>query len=104
VGLIDFGHTADINIKVTHVVGTEDYQPPEVLSVFKEYNKKFQPFNADKCDSFTIGVVLFVLAFGEFPFKCKRGNTDQWYNCLMKQQYKVYYEGKMKIQAMSRNI
>jgi len=64
--LIDFGFCCDINnekkehIIHTKVLGTESYMSPEMI-----FERKYF---ADKSDIFSLGVVLFSMLFGQFPF------------------------------------
>jgi len=64
--LIDFGFCCDIknekNEHITHTkfLGTESYMAPEML-----FERKYF---ADKSDIFSLGVVLFCMIVGQFPF------------------------------------
>lgn len=62
--LIDFGFAAkfldDNNRKIVFedIVGTPSYQSPEVLN----------GFYTEKCDSFALGIILYILLAGGHPF------------------------------------
>lgn len=74
--LVDFGFSAKImaNHKNITRLGTEGYMAPEVFSG--------KPYNADKSDIFSAGVVLFVLAFGKPPFRVA-DLSDNFYNTFI---------------------
>ena len=63
--IIDFGLSQDLNIEknLDSKVGTPYYVPPEVLE--GKYSQK--------CDIWSAGVILYILLFGEPPFK---GSSD----------------------------
>jgi serine/threonine protein kinase len=48
------------------VQGTEQYLPPEVRA--KKQNSLSADYDPKKCDIFTLGVILFILAYGQMPF------------------------------------
>ncbi|USO02607.1 MAG: serine/threonine-protein kinase [Alphaproteobacteria bacterium] len=59
-GLSTNSETEDLQ-KLTRRVGTKATAAPEVLSNDAEYNYK--------CDVYSLGVILFVMMYGEFPFQ-----------------------------------
>jgi len=64
--MIDFGFSCDINdtkkehISHTKIIGTESYMAPEML-----FERKYF---ADKSDIYSLGVLLFCMLAGQFPF------------------------------------
>lgn len=79
----DFGLTSAKDKLISNVIGTQSYMAPEM------YFAKTHPCNAKSTDIFSLGVLLFILAFGAPPFhrakvsdeyfrylKNKPGNTD----------------------------
>lgn len=79
----DFGLTSLKDKLISTTIGTQSYMAPEM------YYAKIQPCNAKSTDIFSLGVLMFILAFGAPPFhrakdsdeyfrylKSKPGNTD----------------------------
>jgi len=63
--MIDFGFCSEIHNSVEHItytkaIGTESYMAPEML-----FERKYF---ADKADVFSIGILLFCMLIGHFPF------------------------------------
>ena len=81
--VIDFGAALFIspNGKITELLGTPYYIAPEVL--FGNYN--------EKCDIWSIGVILYILLSGSPPFN---GNSD---DDIMNSVKKGAYNFKSKI-------
>ncbi len=64
--LIDFAFCEKVESENTKFKGTENYVAPEVVAV----DNKLLPFyKADKADMYSLGVVLFILYFGNVPGK-----------------------------------
>ena len=65
VKIIDFGFgirtKADVNLKI--FCGTSAYMSPEIV--------RKSEYNGFKADIWSLGVVLYVLLTGKFPFKAK---------------------------------
>jgi len=62
--LADFGFSRDYNPEdglVESVCGTPHYSPPEVIKAI--------PYNPIYVDSWSLGVILYVILCGDFPFK-----------------------------------
>ena len=80
VKMIDFGFAVvqSTNQPVTNFCGTPSYMSPEII--------KREPYDGYKADMWALGIVLYRLLCGRFPFT---GNTDQeLYLCI------VYNEAK----------
>ena len=74
--LIDFGFATNKNIeKLTSFYGTQSYMAPEI--------RKGKEYNGKEIDIFSLGVVLFSLVRGLFPFS-ESSKADYWYNLLRK--------------------
>lgn len=72
--LIDFGFSNGRNVEnITSYLGTPSYMAPEIL--------KLQPYNGYKSDIFSLGVILFALVVGHFPFR-KAKMDDLHFHCL----------------------
>ena len=68
VKLIDFGHARRIgDRKIPRKTGTDEYSPPEVIKCKEKYFTK--SFRGDKVDIWCLGVLLFTLMTGYFPYK-----------------------------------
>jgi serine/threonine protein kinase len=72
--LCDYGFAALLNKPITTVLGTEGYMAPEVANEHSHYD-------GAKADIFSMGVLLYTMAFGNPPF----GSTeDRFYRLLSK--------------------
>jgi serine/threonine protein kinase len=75
--LADFGYACHLdNIESTKIVGTISYIAPELFTK--------RPYNGDKADIWSCGVVLYVLLANSYPFYDKRGDKQTIYNILTK--------------------
>lgn len=77
---VPFQCTQGLNIKA-HRIGTRGFRAPEV-GMMQEYN--------EKCDIFSIGVILFVMLTNEMPFRrttCKIRNSNEY---VLDPLYKVF--------------
>ena len=83
--IADFGYATYIkdNIKLKNIVGTLEYQAPEILL------KK--PYDGKKKDIFSLGVLLFLLVTGIKPFEVPFGK-DKLYKYILKKQYSEYWK------------
>jgi len=74
VKMADFGFSTDKNInKLKSYRGTFTYMAPEI----KEYNY----YDGRETDIFSLGVILFILVVGFFPFK--EAMRDEFYYSLI---------------------
>lgn len=72
--LADFGFATKTNIEqLTSFRGTQSYMAPEI--------RAGQVYNGKQTDIFSMGVVLFTLVVGYFPFSAAEDN-DSFYNFL----------------------
>ena len=81
--LLDFGFATNDNIeRLTSYRGTHSYMAPEM--------KKGLIYNGREIDVFSVGVVLFSLVRGLFPFGEAKSN-DYWYNLLRQGKFNTYF-------------
>lgn len=90
--LLDFGFATNESIEeLTSYYGTQSYMAPEI--------KKGQVYNGKQIDVFSIGVLVFSIVRGLFPFAEAR-KSDYWYNLIRHEKYNQYFskldeEGRM---------
>lgn len=90
--LLDFGFSAYENINsLTSYRGTHTYMAPEI--------KKGLKYKGTEIDIFSLGVVLFAMVRGLFPFAEAR-RTDYWYNLIRTGQIDMYFN-KCKSEHLS---
>ena len=83
VKLLDFGFATTKNIdKLTDYRGTQSYMAPEI--------KKGDVYNGKEVDIFSLGVVLYSLVRGLFPFGEARSD-DYWYNLIRQKNFDYYF-------------
>jgi len=93
VKLLDFGLAAYQNINsLESYRGTLTYMAPEI--------KKGQKYKGTEIDIFSLGVVLFAMARGLFPFQEAR-STDYWYNLIRTGQTEAYFNKVDKTNILS---
>jgi serine/threonine protein kinase len=86
--LIDFGYSVKLkneNEKLFKIKGTKIYTPPDCF-----YNNN-KGFDGKSCDIFSLGVVLFVILMGIFPFKNALIN-DSYYKLIIKNDWKSFWK------------
>lgn len=82
--LLDFGFSTFNNIDaLTSYRGTFTYMAPEI--------KKGKVYKGSEIDIFSLGVVLFAMSRGLFPFSEAR-RTDSWYSMLASGDTDRYFE------------
>ena len=86
--LIDFGFGCILEEengekkKLNEFLGSRNYCAPEIW--------KNIPYDGEKCDIFSLGVILFTLYFGHFGF-VKSTPNDGLYKLIMKKKYIDYW-------------
>ena len=100
--IIDFGFGSLIEGKeernLTQYLGTDYYQPPEILNQI--------PYDGIKCDIFCLGVILFCLVFCSFPFS-NATLRNKLYKLIIRNKFDEYWEeigkkiGEEKINKVS---
>ncbi|GFH17625.1 protein kinase domain-containing protein, partial [Haematococcus lacustris] len=67
--LIDFGLSKHLASARTLGVGTPDYLSPEMLQVWTNYTGTPVPYDARAVDAWAMGVLMFLLITGKYPFE-----------------------------------
>ena len=89
--------------------GSDEYNPPEVLSHFDEFANGCVEYNRFKGDVFSLGVLLFVMVLGLAPFRSAR-QSDPYYMRLSEapqnfwkifREYRLTDEFRILIEAMT---
>ena len=81
--LLDFGFAAYQDIdSLTSYRGTMTYMAPEI--------KKGEQYKGSEIDIFSLGVVLFAMVRGLFPF-AEAKQKDYWYNLIRTGQSEAYF-------------
>ena len=81
--ITDFGFCEKMDCVSSKLIGTEGYMPPEVIS-----NGTLIP---QKIDIFSLGVILFLLVVGEFPFE-EPNKDDECYKYIIEQNWDEYWK------------
>jgi serine/threonine protein kinase len=87
VKLIDFGFS--------EILGKEDnflydYKGSEIYSSPEIRNRQINGYDGIKSDIFSMGVLLFVITVGRFPFE-KCGYTDRKYRLIMNKKFEDFW-------------
>ena len=82
--ICDFGFSEHKNIdKLRDYVGTKTYMAPEI--------KQGKTYKGTEIDIFSVGVVLFAIVHGTFPFM-EATQTDKFYNMLLTGNFDKYFQ------------
>ena len=81
--ITDFGFCEKINCVSSKIVGTDGYMPPEVLK-----NENIIP---QEIDVFSLGVILFLLVAGKFPFE-EPNRDDEFYKYIIEENWEEYWK------------
>ena len=87
--LIDFGFSEILGKEDNYIYeykGSEVYSSPEV----RNRNNNEYGYDGIKSDIFSIGVLLFVITLGRFPFE-RCCYSDRKYRLIMKKKYEDYW-------------
>ena len=86
--LIDFGFSTKLNEKNNNIIfateGSDIYSSPELR------NANINGYDGIKSDIFSLGVLLFVITIGKFPFYSS-SYSDKKYRLIMKQKFEKYW-------------
>ena len=83
--LFDFGYASHSNAtRLSSTRGTVPYMAPEIISRLV--------YDGRKSDVFSVGVILFIMMQGIFPFTAASPG-DQYFNCLINKDYEKYWGG-----------
>ena len=81
--LIDFGFASyEDNDKLSNYCGTPTYMAPEI--------KKGLEQNGQQTDVFALGVVMFIVVRGLFPFS-EATDKDHWYKMIKNGTFETYF-------------
>ena len=81
--ITDFGFCEKMDKVSSKIVGTDGYMPPEVL----EKNALIP----EQIDVFSLGVILFLLVAGEFPFG-EPNKDDEFYKYIIEENWEEYWK------------
>ena len=81
--ITDFGFCEKMNSVSSKIVGTDGYMAPEVLM-----NQNLIP---QQIDVFSLGVILFLLVAGEFPFG-EPNKDDEFYKHVIEENWDEYWK------------
>ena len=81
--ITDFGFCEKMNCVSSKKVGSDPYMPPEVLK-----HEKLLP---QQIDVFSLGVILFLLVAGEFPFG-EPNKEDEFYKYIIEENWEEYWK------------
>ena len=82
--VVDFGFATNKNIKkLNSYIGTKTYMAPEIHRGLK--------YNGQKIDMFSIGVILWILVVGNFPFT-EATLKDTYYSTLVNNTPDAYFK------------
>ena len=81
--ITDFGFCEKMNSVSSKKVGTDGYMAPEVLM-----NQNLMP---QQIDVFSLGVILFLLVAGEFPFG-EPNKDDEFYKHVIEENWDEYWK------------
>ena len=94
--LIDFGFATDENIdQLSCYLGTQSYMAPEI--------RQGKVYNGKEIDVFSLGVMLFSLVRGLFPFS-EASKSDYWFNSLRKEKHEYYFSKLDKENRLSNEF
>ena len=86
--LIDFGFSSKFNKKNNNIIftteGSDQYSPPEIRKA------NIAGYDGIKSDIFSLGVLLFVITLGRFPFSLS-SYIDKKYRLIMNKKYDLYW-------------
>jgi len=89
--IADFGFSTNKNIEaLTSLAGSSTYVAPEVKALLKQMNGKVTPYDGKKADLFSIGVILFLLVKGTFPF-LNADEEDFYYASIISGDADTYF-------------
>ena len=96
--LSDFGQTMKIDERQCKPRGTEFYMSPEIFSNYKCNSQK--TYDPQLADSFSLGVMVYALTFGLFPWK-NASFYDSQYRMFMTDRQQFW---KLKLQNIDCRV
>lgn len=97
----DFGFSTNQNIdNLTSFAGSNTYIAPEVKALSNQAQGDRKPYKGSEADLFSIGVILFLLVKGTFPF-LNADNEDFYYSKIISGDVDTYFEWVDKDNTLS---
>lgn len=81
--LCDFGFAKQLNRPQTGTLGTQGYMAPEIASDWAEYD-------GTKADVFSLGVLLYTMAFGNPPFAHTKVDECRFFRSMTNRRDKFF--------------
>lgn len=87
----DFGFSRNDNIEnLTSIAGTGNYIAPEIRALAKSAGVAPTTYDGKKADLFSVGVILFLLVKGTFPF-LNADEEDFYYSKIISGDFDTYF-------------
>lgn len=87
----DFGFSTNKNIdSLTSFAGSNTYIAPEVKALLTYVETERKPYSGKEADLFSIGVILFLLVKGTFPF-LNADEEDFYYSKIITGDFDAYF-------------
>merc|ERR1712113_1169773 len=97
----DFGFSTNKNIDcLTTFAGSNTYIAPEVKALRDQPECERKPYKGTEADLFSIGVILFLLVKGTFPF-LNADEDDFYYSKIISGDVDAYFEWVDKDNTLS---
>ena len=97
----DFGFSTNKNIEcLTDLAGSNTYIAPEVKALLNTPEGERKPYSGAQADLFSIGVILFLLVKGTFPF-LNADKEDFYYSKIISGDVDAYFEWVDKDNTLS---
>ena len=92
--ICDFGFSTYIQKNLKDILGTPEYAAPEIYK---------GNYDGEKVDIFALGVILFNLVTGIYPFN-EAKITDKVYRLIMLKKYKLFWEQLTQVKGVSEDF
>jgi len=100
----DFGFSTNKNIEsLTSFAGSNTYIAPEVYATLNSKIEDVKAYNGKQADLFSIGVILFLLVKGTFPF-LNADQEDFYYSKVIAGDADSYFEWVDKDHTLSKEF
>jgi len=99
--LADFGFSRNDNIdSLSSIAGTDNYIAPEIRALTKPTVGSAKTYDGRKADLFSVGVILFLLVKGTYPF-LNADEEDFYYSKIISGDADTYFAWVDKEQTLS---
>ena len=99
--LADFGFSRSDNIdSLRSIAGTANYIAPEIRALAKSAGESASSYDGRTADLFSVGVILFLLVKGTFPF-LNADEEDFYYSKIISGDADTYFAWVDKEQTLS---